>query len=97
MTDYRDIIIRPIITEKSMKLMNDNNKYTFQVAKTANKVEIAKAVEDLFKVDVTSVNTINTKSKPKRVGRYEGKTQSIKKAIVTVKAGQTIDLFGEEE
>jgi large subunit ribosomal protein L23 len=95
MTDYRDIIIRPIITEKSMKLMNDNNKYTFQVAKTANKVEIAKAVEDLFKVDVTSVNTINTKSK--RVGRYEGKTQSIKKAIVTVKAGQTIDLFGEEE
>ncbi len=62
----RDIIIRPIVSERSFDQMEDN-RYTFEVAKTANKVEIAKAVEEIFNVKVTKVNTINVKPKPKRV------------------------------
>jgi large subunit ribosomal protein L23 len=80
-----------------MKIMADNNKYTFQVAKDADKIQVRKAVEAIFHVDVTNVNILNTKPKKKRVGRFVGKTSAIKKAIVTVKEGQTINLFGEEE
>lgn len=79
----QDIIIRPIITEQA----TDNlplNKYTFEVAKDANKIEIKSAVEALFNVEVTKVNTVNCDGKQKRLGRYVGKTASFKKAIVTV-------------
>lgn len=96
MKDYRDIILRPIITEKTMKLMAEQNKVTFQVVKSANKVEIAKAVEALFNVKVTNVNTVNTPEKTKRVGRHTGVVGGIKKAIVTLAEGSSIDLFGEE-
>lgn len=96
MKDYRDIIIRPIITEKSMRLMSEDNKVTFAVAKNTNKVEVAKAVESLFNVNVVKVNILNMKPKPKRVGRYAGKTSAVKKAIVKIAEGQSIDLFGEE-
>lgn len=96
MTDYRDVILRPIITEKSMKLMAEDNKVTFEIAKGFNKFEVKKAVEELFNVDVEQVNTINVKPKKRRVGRFEGKTNRVRKAIVKIKEGQTIDLFGEE-
>ncbi len=95
MKDYRDVIVRPIITEKSMKLMADDNKYTFEVAKGTNKVEVAKAVESLFNVKVVKVNMLNAKPKSKRVGRYTGKTNAVHKAIVKLAAENTIDLFAE--
>lgn len=79
----QDIILRPIITEESM-LGTADKKYTFSVAKDANKIEIAKAVEELFKVEVKSVNTVNCRGKKRRYGRFEGYTSSWKKAIVTL-------------
>ncbi len=88
-----DIIIKPIITESSMEGLADK-KYTFKVAKTANKVEIKKAVEEIFKVKVADVNTINMKSKPKRLGVHFGKTGEWKKAIVTLTPdSKTIEFF----
>ncbi len=83
MNTPQDIILKPVITERSM----DNlqlGKYTFKVAKDANKSEIKKAVETLFGVQVAKVTTINVKGKLKRVGRFEGMTPSWKKAIVTL-------------
>ena len=79
----QDIIIRPIITEESMKGTADR-KYTFQVAKDANKIEIAKAVEELFGVEVCKVNTISVRGKFRRQSRVGGFTASSKKAIVTL-------------
>lgn len=95
MNNHRDIIIRPIITEKSMRYMDEDNKVTFEVAKGTNKIEVARAVEHIFGVDVEKVNIMNVKPKKKRVGRYVGKTKAVRKAIVKIKAGQDIDLFGE--
>lgn len=89
----QDIIIAPVITEKSMAGIADK-KYTFKVAKDANKLEIADAVEKLFKVTVAKVNTVSMRGKKRRMGRYEGKTASWKKAIVTLKAdSKTIEFF----
>lgn len=79
----QDIVIRPIVTEKSMMGIADK-KYTFEVAKAANKIEIAKAVEELFKVKVAKVNTVSMRGKLRRQGRYEGYTKSWKKAYVTL-------------
>ena len=78
-----DIIIRPVITEKSSDGLQEG-KYTFEVNKKATKVEIAKAVEKLFEVKVLKVNTMNVKGKEKRVGVHVGKTSDWKKAIVTI-------------
>ena len=89
--DYTDIIIAPVITEKSA--MNaEKNVYTFKVSKTATKTEIKWAVEKAFNVKVTNVNTLNTKPKDKRVGKYTGKTKTYKKAIITLAEGQTIEI-----
>ena len=89
----QDIIIKPIITEKSMDLTADK-KYVFKVAKDATKPEIAAAVEELFKVDVKSVNTINMKMKPRRLRYSLGYTAAWKKAIVTLEPGsKTIEFF----
>ena len=89
----QDIIIAPVITEKSMSGIADK-KYTFKVAKDANKLEIADAVEKLFKVDVAKVNTISMRGHLRRMGRYEGYTPSWKKAIVTLKPdSKTIEFF----
>ena len=89
----QDIILAPVITEKSMSGLQDK-KYTFKVAKDANKIEIAQAVEELFKVKVTKVNTISVRGQMRRQGRYEGYTSSWKKAIVTVtEDSKTIDFF----
>lgn len=96
MKDYRDIILRPVITEKSMKLMADDNKVTFKVAKDANKIEVRNAVEKLFNVEVTNVNILNTADKKKRVGRHTGVVHGFKKAVVTLAEGSSIDLLGEE-
>ena len=87
-----DIIIRPVITEKSNSLM-EHNKYTFEVQKDANKIQIRQAVEQVFKVKVLSVHTINVSSKPKRRGALVGKTRSWKKAIVALSEGQRIEFF----
>ncbi|MBP1760814.1 MAG: ribosomal protein [Firmicutes bacterium] len=92
MKDYRDIIIKPVVTEKSMDLLADN-KYTFIVDKNANKTEIKNAIEHIFKVEVAKVYTMNIKGKPKRMGRFEGKRPDRKKAVVALKAGQKIRLF----
>lgn len=89
----QDIILRPIITENSMDGIADR-KYTFEVAKDANKIEIAKAVEELFGVKVAKVNTINVDGKLRRYGRFEGFTASKKKAIVTLtEDSKTIEFF----
>ena len=93
MRDPFTIIERPLLTEKSMDLSH-HGKYTFRVAKDANKVEIRDAVHRIFKVDVVKVNTLNIKGKKRRVGRFkEGRTSDWKKAIVTLKDGQTITMF----
>lgn len=92
MKDYRDIIIRPVVTEKSMDLLADN-KYTFIVDKKANKTEIKGAIENIFKVKVDKVYTMNVKGKPKRMGRFEGKRPDRKKAVVALKPGHKIRLF----
>jgi len=93
MKDPRQVIIRPIITERSYDLLNDN-RYTFEVSKTANKIEIRDAVEDIFSVHVLNVNTMSVKAKPKRVRYAKGKTRTWKKAIVTLVEGETIEAFG---
>ena len=80
----QDIISRPVITEKSMSGMA-SKKYTFEVCKDANKIEIAKAVEELFGVKVSKVNTLHVRGHMRRQGRYEGYTPSWKKAVVTLK------------
>jgi large subunit ribosomal protein L23 len=87
-----DIIIKPIITEDSIDRLPDG-KYTFRVAKDATKVEIAKAVEKLFGVEVAKVNTISVKGKEKRMGKDTGFRPDWKKAIVTVKGDKTIEFF----
>ena len=89
----QDIIIRPIITEKSMAGM-PMKRYTFEVAKTANKIEISKAVEELFGVKVAKVNTINVRGRLKRQGRAQGYTPAWKKAMVTLKENsKSIEFF----
>ena len=91
---FYDIIKEPIITEKSMQLKEQFNKYTFKVAKDATKVDIKKAVEKLFSVKVEKVNTINVRGQLRRYGRYEGYRASWKKAIVTLAEGsKTIEFF----
>ncbi len=89
--NYRDIIKAPIITEKSSDLAQ-NNVITFSVDVRANKTQIKQAVEHIFDVKVESVNTINVKPKTRRVGRYAGKTNKVKKAIVKLKEGSSIEL-----
>lgn len=89
----QDIILRPIITEESM-LNTSMKKFTFKVAKDANKIEIEKAVEALFGVKVAKVNTLNVRGKLRRQGRFQGYTASWKKAVVTLtEDSKTIDFF----
>ena len=92
MSNYRDIIKAPIITEKSADLAQNYNTITFSVDTKANKTQIKQAVEKIFNVKVESVNTVNVKPKKKRVGRYVGKTNKVKKAIVKLKEGSSIEL-----
>ena len=89
----QDIVIKPVITERSMSLVGDK-KYTFKVAKEANKIQIANAVEELFGVKVAKVNTMNVRGRAKRVGMNRGFTPAWKKAIVTLtEESKTIEFF----
>ena len=92
MINYR-IIHQPIVTEKSVLLKEKSNQFFFEVDKTANRVEIKKAVEQIFKVKVVSVNTIQVKGKIKRKGRITGKRKDWKKAIVKLMPGERIEFF----
>ena len=95
MKDPRSIVQLAIISEKGTRLRTEANSYLFRVHPGANKVEIAAAVEKIFSVTVTQVRTMNRKGKPKRLGRFEGKRSSWKKAVVTLKTGQTIEVFDQ--
>ena len=92
MYDPRDIIIRPVISEKSYEMI-EQNRYTFEVAKTASKPQIATAIAEIFDVTVSKVNTINVTGKPRRVRAAKGKTRDWKKAVVTLKDGDSIEFF----
>ena len=92
MYDPRDIVIRPVISEKSYSMI-EHNRYTFEVAKTASKPQIADAVTEIFGVTVTNVNTMNVTGKPRRVRVAKGKTRDWKKAVVTLKEGDSIEFF----
>ena len=93
MRDPKDIIKRPIITERSSDLMAKDNKYSFVVDKKANKTEVKYAVKELFNVEVEKVNVMNVRPKRRRVGKYEGKKPGYKKAIVKLAAGNSIEVF----
>jgi len=90
-TDF--IIKQAVISEKGTILRDTENRYVFKVHPQANKIEIKKAVETAFDVKVLDVNTINVKGKTKRLGRFEGKRSSWKKALVRLKEGDSIDIF----
>lgn len=87
------VLIRPVVTEQSMALVESFNKYTFEVAVGANKRQVAEAVEKIFKVKVVDVHTLTTKGKQRRWGRTPYKTADWKKAIVTLAEGETIETF----
>jgi large subunit ribosomal protein L23 len=91
--DHRDVIIKPVVTEKSMRLLDDN-RYTFLVHPEANKTEIKIAVEKIFDVKVTSVNTMNRQGKSRRTRYGTGRRADTKRAIVSLAEGQSIDIFG---
>ena len=88
-----DCIIKPILSEETMKNMETMNKITVQVNKNSNKVEIKNAFEAIFGVKVKQVNVSNVRAKDKRVGKYSGKTSSYKKAVITLAEGQSLDLL----
>ena len=90
--NYRDIILAPVITEKSSRIAETGNGIVFKVRKDANKTQIKQAIEKIYNVKVTKVNTLNVKPKKKRVGRYEGTTSAYKKAIITLAEGSNIEL-----
>ena len=92
LSNYRDIIKAPVITEKSSNIASNDRKYVFKVDAKANKTQIKEAIQKIFKVKVESVNTVNVHPKKKRVGRYSGMTNKYKKAIVTLVNGNKIDL-----
>ena len=90
--EARDILIRPVVTEKSTALM-EQGKYTFRVPLAATKIQIRQAVEQIFKVKVQAVNTMRYEGKLKRMGRTQGRRSDWKKAVVTLKPGEAIELF----
>ncbi len=91
--DPRTVILEPVVTEKTARMRETSNEVFFKVARDANKIEIRGAVEELFDVVVTDVRTMSVRGKVKRLGRFEGRRASWKKAIVTLKEGQTIEFF----
>lgn len=89
-----DIILAPVVSEKSYDLIEENNMYTFEVDPRSNKEEIRDAVESVFDVHVLKVNTMNRKGKTKRTGYKLGRRKNVKRAVVTLAEGDSIDLFG---
>jgi large subunit ribosomal protein L23 len=94
MKDPRDVILAPVVSEKSYDLIEKNNTYTFEVAPRAHKDEIRDAVQSIFDVRVLSVNTMNRKGKLKRTGYVMGRRKNTKRALVKLAPNDTIDLFG---
>jgi large subunit ribosomal protein L23 len=92
MATSHQILVRPIITEKGT-MLNDQSKYAFEVLPNANKIEIKRAVEEIFKVKVAAVNVMRVPGKQRRMGRHQGMTRSWKKAVVTLQPGGRIELF----
>ena len=93
MKDPRDVILRPIVSEKSYDLIQDANTYTFVVDRRANKTEIKEAIKTIFEVNVLSVNTMNRKGKLKRTGWVTGRRVATKRALITLAPGESIDIF----
>jgi large subunit ribosomal protein L23 len=93
MKDPRDVVLEPVVSEKSYDLIQDFNTYTFVVDKRSNKTEIKQAVQRIFDVRVVSVNTMNRKGKRKRTGYVLGKRADSKRALVTLADGHSIDIF----
>ncbi|MCP4750233.1 MAG: 50S ribosomal protein L23 [Proteobacteria bacterium] len=93
MKSHFNFIVNPYITEKVLFLYEEHNKVVFKVEKTVNKIELKNAVESLFNVTVEKVNTISVKGKKKRLGRWEGIRPDWKKAVITLKEGDTIEYF----
>lgn len=94
MNNPRDIILAPVVSEKSYDLIEDRNTYTFIVDRRANKTQIRRAVQEIFEVDVLKVNTMNRKGKLKRTGWVVGRRRNTKRALVTLAPGNSIDIFG---
>ncbi len=93
MKDPRDVVLEPVVSEKSYDLIEDHNTYTFLVDKRTNKTEIKQAVQQIFDVRVVSVNTINRRGKEKRTGWVVGTRASSKRALVKLAIGDSIDIF----
>jgi large subunit ribosomal protein L23 len=93
MKPYSKVILRPLLTEKNAIMKEKENRVAFEVARGANKLEIKRAVEEAFKVSVEAVNVVNVKGKVKRLGRNLGKRRDWKKAVITLKEGNTIEFF----
>jgi large subunit ribosomal protein L23 len=88
-----EVIQRPLLTEKGTRLREEANQYLFRVAKRATKIEIKRAIEQLFKVTVLEIRTVQVRGKVKRLGRFQGRQPSWKKAVATLKPGDSIDLY----
>ena len=93
MKDPHDVILRPLVTEKMEYLRESSNQYAFEVIHSANKIEIKKAIEDIYGVTVTNVRVMNRRAKNRRLGWIVGKTRSWRRAVVTLKEGDSIDYF----
>ena len=93
MSDVYNVLKRPLLTEKGTDLKEGMNKYLFEIDRRANKIEVKNAVEQIFSVKVDAVHTISVKGKLKRVGRNFGKRSDWKKAVVTLKAGEKIEII----
>jgi large subunit ribosomal protein L23 len=91
--DPHTILLKPVLSEKSVARADDGRRVVFEVARDANKVEVAKAVEAVFQVKVAKVNTVRLKGKTKRMGRFVGRRPDRKRAVVTLRPGQTLNLF----
>ena len=94
MKDPRDIVLAPVVSEKSYDLIDAAHTYTFEVSPRASKSEIKRAVESIFKVTVVAVNTMNRKGKTKRTGYRMGTRSDVKRALVTLAESDSIDIFG---
>ncbi len=93
MKDPLDIVVCPVVTEKGTALQERDGQYLFKVRKSANKIEVKRAIEEIYKVKVDKVNTLSVHGKLKRLGRSPGKTPDWKKAIVTLKEGESIEFI----
>lgn len=96
MSNAKEIIIRPLVTEKTLKVQEENNVVVFEVAKGVNKTHVKQAIEEIYKVNVEKVNIVNTKPKQKRTGRYVGTTRTFKKAYIKLAKGSEIKILSDK-